>query len=372
MKVVIVGAGVAGLAIGWRLAQAGCDVEVIDRGLAGRGASWAAAGMLAAISETGTDDSAHSRFAEDARAAWPAFMGEIEEVSGEKIGYRECGALLVAFEETQEARLRQLVETLAAKQMPGEWLNAAEARKHEPLLAPNLRGALLAKDSAQVDNRALCGALAIAFQKSGGQLREHCLAQLLIVENDHARGVVVDGAVLFADAVIIAGGAWCNWLRGMPREVLPPVRPVKGQMVSLKPANGAQLPQYPAWESDVYIVPRRDRVLIGATMEEAGFDTAVTKEARDWLIAGAVKLAPSLADWSVTESWAGLRPATPDGLPALGLTGLDGLFIATGQFRNGILFAPAVADALRRFVLGEEISPTLRAFDPRRFLRGLN
>jgi glycine oxidase len=372
MKVVIVGAGVAGLAIGWRLAQTGCEVEVLERGLAGRGATWASAGMIAAISETGTDDSAHSHFAEDARAAWPAFAREIEEASGEKIGFREAGALLVAFDEVQEARLRQLAQTLAAKQMPGQWLSAAEARTREPMLAPNLRGALLALDSAQVDNRALCSALGLALRNAGGQLREHCNAQLLMVQGNSARGLVTDDSMVLADAVIIAGGAWCNWLGGVPREVLPPVRPVKGQMVSLSPPNGAKLPQYPAWESDVYIVPRRDRVLVGATVEEVGFDTAVTKEARDWLVAGAAKLAPSLADWPVVESWAGLRPATPDGLPALGPTTLDGLFIATGQFRNGILFAPAVADALRRFVQGEELSPTLRAFDPRRFLRGLN
>ena len=328
--------------------------------------------MIAAISETGADDSAHSRFAEDARAAWPAFAREIEETSGKKINFRSVGALLVAFDDAQEARLRELSQTLAAKHMPGQWLTANEVHKQEPLLASNLRGALLAKDSAQVDNRLLCNAIAIALRNAGGLLREQCNAQLLMIESNRARGVVTDEGMVLADAVIIAAGAWSNWLRGIPREFLPPVRPVKGQMVSLKPPNGAKPLQYPVWESDVYIVPRRDGLMIGATMEEVGFDTAVTKEARDWLLAGAAKLAPSLADWSVAESWAGLRPATPDGLPALGPTGLDGLFIASGQFRNGILFAPAVADALRRFVLGEEISPTLRAFDPRRFLRGLN
>lgn len=372
MKVVIVGAGVAGLAIGWRLALAGCDVEVLDKGLAGRGATWASAGMIAAISETGTDNSAHSRFAEEARASWPAFVREIEAAAGQRLWFRTPGALLVAFDDMQEKRLRELATTLAASQMPGTWLSSGEARALEPLLAPELRGALHALDAAQVDNRELSNALAHALRNAGGQLREHCNAQLLIVEKNRARGVITNDGMVLADAVIIAAGAWCNWLGGVPPDLLPPVRPVKGQMVALAPPEGAPLPQYPAWESEVYIVPRERQVLIGATVEEVGFDTAVMQDARDWLIAGAVKLMPSLADWHVTESWAGLRPATPDGLPALGPTRLEGLFVASGQFRNGILFAPLVADVLRRYVLGEEVSSYLRAFIPGRFFRGLN
>jgi glycine oxidase len=370
MKVIIVGAGVAGLATGWRLAQVGCEVDVFERGLAGRGATWASAGLIAAFCETGADNSPHSQFAQEARTAWPEFARELEAASGQGLGFRSPGALLVAFDEAREAKLRELADSLSAHKMPGRWIDANEARKLEPLLSPDIRGALHAADAAQVDNRALSDALAGALGKAGGKLHEQRNAHVLLMEGDRARGVISDDGVAMADAVVVAGGAWTNGLGAVPPNALPPVRPVKGQMAALVPEKGAKLPQYPAIESDVYIVPRPDCVLLGATLEEAGYDTAVTRVARDWLVDNAVKLMPSLATWRVAESWAGLRPATPDGLPALGATRVEGLFVATGQFRNGILFAPAVADAMRRAVLGEEASRTVRAFDPRRFSVG--
>jgi len=370
MKVIIVGAGVAGLATGWRLAQAGCDVEVFERGLAGRGATWASGGLIAAFCETGADDSPHSRFAQEARMAWPEFACEIEVASGQSVGFRASGALLVAFDDAQEAKLRDLADKLAAQKMPGKWVDANEARKIEPLLSPDIRGALHAVDAAQVDNRALSDAMAAALRKAGGTLHEHRNAHVLLMEGNHTRGVISDNGVAMADAVVVAGGAWTNGIGAVPPNALPPVRPVKGQMAALVPQKGAKLPQYPAIESEVYIVPRPDCVLLGATLEEAGYDTAVTRVARDWLMAGAIRLMPSLAKWRVAESWAGLRPATPDGLPAIGATRVEGLFVATGQFRNGILFAPAVADAMRCIILGEEPSPNVRAFSPRRFSVG--
>ncbi len=370
MKIVVIGAGVAGLAIGWRLAQAKCEVVVLERGLAGQGATWASAGMIAAGAETGLDGSPLAQFALASRAAWPAFAREIEAASGMDIGYREPGALLVALNEPQERTLRELAATLAARKMPDKWLEAREALEKEPLLAPDLRGALHAADAAQVDNRVLSAALAVNLRRAGGQLHELCRVESIIVERGHVRGVVAEGERFAAEAVVLAAGAWCNGIDGIPREALPPVRPVKGQMVALALPAGARMPTHPAWESDVYIVPRRDRLLVGATVEEVGFDTAVSKEAQDWLLAGAIRLAPSLAQWRVAESWSGLRPATPDGLPALGAIGLAGLFAATGQFRNGILFAPSVADGLSDLVLGKPARPDWRAFDPRRFTSG--
>jgi glycine oxidase len=370
MKVVVIGAGVAGLAIGWRLAQAKCEVVVCERGLAGQGASWAAAGMIAAGAETGLDGSPLAEFALASRAAWPAFAREIEAASGMDIGYREPGALLVALNETQENKLRELAATLAASEMPGNWLEAREVLKIEPLLAPDLRGALHAVDAAQVDNRALSSALAASLHRAAGQLRELCQVETLVVESGHVRGVVCNGARLAADAVVVAAGASCNGINGAAREALPPVRPVKGQMLALAPPAGDRMPTHPAWESDVYIVPVRNCLLIGATVEEAGFDTAVSKNAQDWLFTGAIRLAPALAKWRVAESWSGLRPATPDGLPVLGAAGLDGLFVASGQFRNGILFAPKVADCLNDLVMGKPAKPYWHAFDPRRFTSG--
>ncbi|MGQ0742655.1 MAG: glycine oxidase ThiO [Alphaproteobacteria bacterium] len=372
MKVAIVGAGVAGLATGWRLAQAGCAVEVFDRGLAGRGATWASAGIIAAHCESGMDDGPMSRLAQEARGLWPTFASELEVASGQRLYLQTRGTLLVAFDDQQEEKLRVVAEELRKKKMPGSWLSDEEARALEPMLAANIRGALHALDSAHIENRALGAALATALRRAGGTLHELHAQHLIAVENGRARGLVGEASITIADAIVFAGGAWTNSVGGIPNDVLPPVRPVKGQMAALVPPNGGTTPKYPAAESDVYIVPRADRVLLGATVEEAGFDTSVTMEARDWLVARAVKLMPSLAKWRVAECWAGLRPATPDGLPVLGPTRMEGLFVAGGQFRNGILLAPAVADAMRAFVLGEKPAAYLSAFFPRRFVKGLN
>jgi glycine oxidase len=374
MKILIVGAGVSGLATGWRLAQAGCEVEVIERGLAGRGATWAAAGMIAASSESGLDEGPLTKLANDSRRMWPEFARELREASGLDPRLRNDGALLVAFDEAQERRLRATADELRRKALPGQWLSAKDARALEPLLAPDIRGALHATDSFQVDNRALCEALAAALVKAGSKLQEGRLAQMLVFEQgkDQARGLLTDGGIMLADAVVIAGGAWTNWIGGLPRDALPPIRPVKGQMAALVPPNGGPLPKCATCESDIYVVPRRGRVLLGATVEEAGFDTSVTNESQAWLIAGACKLMPSLSRWRVAESWAGLRPAAPDNLPVLGKTNIEGLFVASGQFRNGILFAPMAAEAMRALVLGEAPHAYLTAFSPRRFVRGVN
>lgn len=369
MKVVIIGAGIGGLAIGWRLAQVGCEVEVLERGLVGQGATWASAGMIATEAETGIEDTPLAPLAREARALWPAFAREIEAASGEPVRFREDGALLVAFDEEEEGRLRGIAAALAARDVRARWLEGDEARQCEPLLALNARGALHAADSAQVDNRLLSPALGHALRRAGGRLREQVAVHSLAVDGERVRGVVSAQATHAADAVIVAAGAWCNGLGGVASGVLPPVRPVKGQMAALVPPAGATMPNQPASDSYVYIVPRGDRLLVGATFEEAGFDTAVTREGVDWLLAGATGLAPSLRRWRVAESWAGLRPATPDGLPVLGAAAIQGLFVASGQFRNGILLASAIADHMRRIVMGEAVPDVLRAFDPRRFAR---
>ena len=355
MKVAIVGGGVAGLAIGWRLAQAQCDVTIFERGLAGRGATWAAAGMIAASFEMGEQETPLFELAHASRGAWPEFAREIESVSGTDLAYREPGALLVALAEEQEENLRRHANY-------GRWLSRDEVLSREPLLAPNLRGALHATDAALVDNRALGPALAKVFNNAGGKLRELCEVTSISVQSNFARGVVLARETVEADVVVLAAGAWCSGVM-----VSPPVRPVKGQMIALAPPPGVTLPNCPAWESEVYIVPRRDRLLVGATVEEVGSDTAVTAEAHDWLLGGAKRLVPSLGQWRVAEMWAGLRPATPDALPVLGRAGPGGLFVASGQFRNGILFAPAVADAVSRAVLGKPVPAFTEAFAASRF-----
>ena len=369
MKILIIGGGVAGLAIGWRLVRSGCDVEVLERGLAGRASSWAAAGMLAATAETGGDDNAYARLARAGRAAWPRFAAELENVYGSSIGYRKCGALLVARTKPRAAQLKSAAKRLFAAGESVAWLDTKEARANEPLLSETIEGALHAPGDAQVDNRILAAALAKAFVGAGGILREHCDVRNLETESGRVTGVLTSDGIIEADKIVIAAGAWSSGISGIDPDALPPVRPAKGQMAALAPPAGAAMPAPLIWgEEIVYLVPRIGTLLVGATVEDAGFETSVSREARDDLIARAERLIPSLRGWRVVESWAGLRPRTPDDAPVLGETSVSGLYIASGQFRNGILFAPVIADMMRDAVLEKDPGELFRAFAPGRFM----
>jgi glycine oxidase len=357
MRIVIIGGGVAGLGIGWRLLQKGAQVTVLDRSQPGRGATWASAGMLAVAGELGDSDNAEARFARHARALWPAFAAEIEECAGVAIGYRENGALIAALTEDEASNLHV---------SPGvERLTPAQARAMEPMLTPDMLGALFAPGEAQVNSRALGEALARAFLRAGGKL--HPDEPVLHIDGNAGRAssATTPHGRYKADAFVLAAGAWSQNIEGLPRQAIPPVTPVKGQMIALAPPPGAALPTRVVWGRGIYLVPRDHQLLVGATMEVGRFDTDVTPQARSLLAAGAHAVMPALAAWSVADQWAGLRPGSPDALPLLGPSALEGLYVATGQFRNGILYAPAVAELLSRLVLGSG-GETL-AFDPRRF-----
>jgi len=357
MRIVIIGGGVAGLGIGWRLRQNGAEVTVLERSQPGRGATWASAGMLAVAGELGNADNAEAKFARHARGLWPAFAAEIEERSDLAIGYRENGALIAALT-ADEAR-----DLHAA---PGvERLTPAQARALEPMLTPAIQAALYAPGEAQVNSRALGEALARAFLRAGGEIRPNEPVLRLDTQGGRARSASTPHGRYEADAFVLAAGAWSRNIEALPPKAVPPVTPVKGQMIALAPPPGAALPTRVVWGRGVYLVPRDDQLLVGATMEVGRFDTAVTADARSLLATGARAVMPGLAAWSVVDQWAGLRPGSPDGLPMLGPSALDRLFVATGQFRNGILYAPAVAELVSRLVLapGDE----QLAFDPRRF-----
>lgn len=361
MKVVIIGAGVAGLSIGWRLRQAGAEVTTLERAQAGRGATWAAAGMLAATAEHGEKQSPEGELAHRSLAAWPEFAREIEDVSGLKIGYAQSGSLMAAMSVEQADEYME-----RARRDPDlKVLSAADARAMEPLLSQNMVSALWASREAQVDSRALGRALARAFTRAGGTLVLNETVVRIETRDGCTIGALTPAKFYEADAFVLAAGAWSGLIGGLPQGAIPAVKPMKGEMLSLVPPEGASLPTHVIWGNDVYLVPRSDRLLIGATLEDAGFDTGLTKNAEDWLSDQAVSLIPSLKDWKIAEHWAGLRPGSPDGLPLLGPTAVNGLFVASGQYRNGILFAPIVAEMLSSLVLERPID--FAAFDPRRF-----
>lgn len=359
MKIVIAGAGVAGLAIGWSLAEAGASVEIVERGLAGHGATWASAGMLAPGAELGGEKTPLARFAHEGRRAWNAFAASLEEASGVDIGFRENGSLIVAPDDARAGELKQLAGHSAV------WLAPRDLAAREALLSPALRGALHVPGDAQVDNRALGVALAETLRRRSVRLREHCDVRSVLAANNRVRGLMTGEGIIEGDAVVLACGAWMN-LIASPL-VLPPIAPVKGQMAALTPPAGTVLPKSLLWDEHLYLVPRRDRLLIGATVEDAGYDLSVSKETAADLVARAARIVPSLGAWRLSEMWAGLRPRTPDDAPVLGETKLSGLYVAGGQFRNGILFAPLIADSMRRLVLGEKPGLDIASFDPRRF-----
>jgi glycine oxidase len=366
MKAIIVGAGIAGLAIGWRLAQAGVDIEIYDRGLAGRGATWAAAGMIAPGAELKEESEEIAQFARRSRAAWPQFAAELESESGCSIGYSESGSLIAAFDDARAHALEQRASQLASSHIDAQWLPPALLRGREPILSHALRGALHIPGDAHVDNRLTGEALRAALARRNIVVRENTEVRQLLVEAGRVCGVICASGAVSGDTVVVASGAWLNGFGGAALE-LPPVVPVKGQMVAVQPPGGTSLPKHLLWGESVYLVPRRDRVLVGATVEDAGFDTSVSREACSRLVSAASRIIPALAGWRISEMWAGLRPRTPDGAPVIGAGAVEGLYVAGGQFRSGILFAPSVADAVRRLVLGSEPVTEIRAFSPARF-----
>ena len=356
----MIGAGVAGLSIGWRLAQAGAQVTVLERAQPGRGATWASAGMIAATAEIEENETSLARFARHSAALWPHFAREIEEVSGADIGYQADGTLIVACSLGEAAQLRERTKASVGL----EFLLPDAARLLEPLLAGNIAGALFDPTEAQVDNRALGPALAIAFQRAGGVLQTNEAVVRIEIENRRAAAARTPFAIYRADAFVLAAGAWSSRLEGIPAEALPPVIPVKGEMIALASTSGS-IPKHMIWGNEVYLVPRYGRLLVGATVSREGFDTRKSEVAAQRLYGRACGLLPGLSEWDLVDHWAGLRPGSPDDFPLIGPSILEGLFIASGQFRNGILLAPAIAEAIRAIVL--ENSITEDAFDPRRF-----
>ncbi len=367
--VLVVGAGVAGLGVAWRLAKGGLAVTVLDRGVPGRGATWAAAGMLAPTVELGFEELDLYALSRESLARWPAFAAELESATGLTIGLRTEGTLVVADDRDSLLRLRRLFDFQKTNGAPVEWLSGEAAREREPLLSPRIPAAVWSPTDHQVDNRALVHALAAAVEAAGGTIRHE--APVASVQPDAVRPAVVleSGERLEARAVVLAAGAWTSGLAGV---VPAPVRPVKGQMLSLRQTDAVRL-GVTVRGPDAYLVPKPgDRLVVGATSEERGHDTAVTAGGLYRILEGAVAVVPGIEELDVIETWAGLRPASRDHAPILGRTAAPGVALATGHYRHGILLAPVTADEVaedvRAMLAGSpETRPLLRPFSPLRF-----
>jgi glycine oxidase len=376
--VVVVGGGVIGLAIAWRAAGAGMTVTVVDE-TPGQGASWAAAGMLAPVTEVHYGERPLLALNLAAADRWPTFAAEVEEVSGHPVGYRPGGTLAVARDADDNAALEDLYQFQLRCGLRVERLRSRECRQLEPGLAPSIRGGVLAAGDHQVDNRALVQSLLIACRRAGVRLIEGRVAELTVA-GDRVTGVALAGGggrpdggpALAAGTVVLAAGCWSGGLGGLAAEALPPVRPVKGQLLYLRGPADEPLCSRNVRGLEVYVVPRGDgRVVVGATVEEQGFDTRVTAGAVHDLLRAALELLPDVAELELLETVVGLRPGSPDNAPLLGPAGPEGLVVATGHYRNGILLTPVTADTIAELLATGRVPDLIAPFAPGRFPGGV-
>jgi glycine oxidase len=362
MHVAIIGGGVIGCSIALRLAQAKVQVTILERALPGAEASSAAGGILGAQAES-EGDGAFFDLCLESRARYPAFAAELEAISGISVGYLRCGLFDVAFTHEDADKLSATVAAQKKKGLNAELLNGDRARELEPALSPRAVAAASFPDDHQVDNRLLVSALSVAAAKLGVTFRTG-VVRGIAREGDRCVGVELEGEELRADAVVVAAGAWTGLVGGLGVPVQA-VRPAKGQMVCLK--TRAPILQRVLFAHGRYVIPRADgRVIAGSTVEFAGYDKTVSARGLSSILEVALELCPALADAAVIETWAGLRPFTEDHLPILGRGPLEGLFLASGHYRNGILLAPITGELIADCVLGKQPDVDLSPFRPGR------
>lgn len=372
--VAVVGGGIIGLAVAWRAQQHGLRTVLLEReAQLGQGATHAAAGMLAPVSEANVAERELLALGLESAARYPAFAAEVEAAGGVEAGFLRCGTMAVARDRDEAEALDRERAMRATLGLEVERLLGSEARRREPALAPTLRLALDVPGDHAVDPRQLVVALAAALRAAGGEIRTAAPVARVETRGGRVTGVTLagdggPGETVAADQVVVAAGAWTRGLGGLPDAVRVPVRPVKGQILRLRDPAGPGLLTRVLRMDPGYVVPRGDgRYVLGATMEEQGYDTAVTAGGVFELLRDASELVPGIWELEIEEQEAGLRPGTPDNAPALGPGGLDGLHWAAGHHRNGILLAPITADLLLASLTGAPLPDLAAPFAPARF-----
>jgi glycine oxidase len=368
--VVIVGGGVIGLAIARALRQRGIhDVTLIERGQLGAEASWAAGGILGPQVEADRLDD-FFRLACASRDMYPAFANALNEESGTDVELDATGTLYLGFTQEDENELRRRFEWQTKLGLAVELLNAAEARALEPRISAKVRCALRFPNDVSVENRKLLEALAMANEKLGVRVVTDCEVRAVRVEQGHVCAVETSRGIVSGPIVVLAAGAWTSLINSAGASFPPiAIEPVRGQMLCFK--ADPPIARHVIYSSRGYLVPRRDgRLLAGSTAERVGFDKKVTDEGMNTIKSMALEIAPSIAGLPLVSSWAGFRPRAADGLPVLGpCEGIEGLFYATGHYRNGILLAPITGELIAKAIVEGETPPLLRAFSPGRFAR---
>ena len=359
----IAGGGVIGGAIALELARAGLRVAVFDRQQAGQEASWASAGILSPAPEN-PGMVAMVPLGKASLALYPEFVGWVEEISGKSTGFRPKGTLEALFSHDTKAELSTIIALHHGLGLKAEPLCAEDARELEPALSEEVEAAVFRPEEGSVDNRTLTAAILKAAERSGAEIFSGDGAKAIWRDGDRCAGLVLQNEKVEAKWTIIAAGCFSATIEGIAPYV--PVRPAKGQMAALR-ADDLKMERV-LWSETIYLVPRNDgRILAGATLEYAGFDKRTTAGGIEKILSAAIDLAPGLANARLEETWAGLRPDSPDHLPILGPTDVDGLLIATGHFRSGILLAPITARLVREWITEQRVSADWDRFSPLRF-----
>ncbi len=364
--VAVAGGGLIGLAVAWRCAQRGQRVCVLDDA-PGTGASAAAAGMLAPVTEASYGEERLLDLCRESLARYPGFVAELERVTGVDVGLRTTGTLVVGFDADDMAALDRLHTFQTELGLAAHRLTPRQARSQEPSLTPRLRGAVHVAGDYSVDARALHAALLSAATTEGVQLIRARVTGLAVADG-RATGWHTDAGAVTAGTSVLALGAWSGALPGLPDA--PPVRPVKGQILRLAGAEGLLAGTVRALVRGraVYLVPYGPGgLIVGATMEEKGFDPSVTAGAVYDLLRDAIEVVPGVTELELVESLARWRPGTPDNAPVLGPAALPGLVLATGHHRNGVLLTPATADALAELISTDALPGYAQPFGPGRF-----
>jgi glycine oxidase len=361
--VAIAGGGLIGASIAFELAQAGLRVGVFERGEPGREASWASAGILSPAPESPAMISMVP-LGRASMALYPSLVASVEEITGASVGYRAKGTIDTLFSRDAVSDLSTLIALHHGMGLKAEPLRPEDARELEPSLSPELEAAALRPDEASIDNRAFTQAMLRAAQKSGAEIFAGSGAVAIRREGERCAGLKLQNESVDAKWTVIAAGCFSAEIERVKEYA--PVRPAKGQMISLR-ADHLKIERV-LWGEKVYIVPRNDgRILAGATVEYVGFDKHVTAGGVEKILAAAIEVVPGLANARIEETWAGLRPDSPDHLPILGPTDVDGLLIATGHFRSGVLLTPITARLIREWITEQSVSVDWDRLSPMRF-----
>lgn len=366
---VIVGAGVIGLATGWRAAQRGLRTLVLDAAEPGAGATRAAAGMLAPVTEAAFGEEELLALNLSSAGRYERFVSELESEAEFAVGYRACGTLAVALDRDEAELLARLHAFQVSLGLEAEWLRGSECRKLEPGLSPRVVGGIRTTADHEVDPRALSAALACALDRAGGELRGHTAVASLVQDGGRVEGVELEsGDRITAAEVVVASGWRSGEMEGLPEHARVPVRPVKGQILRLRGPRSAPVVSRVVRTPEVYLVPRENgELVVGATVEERGTNQSVTAGGVLELLRRAYEALPGITELELAETSAGLRPCSPDNKPIVGRGALAGLVWATAHWRNGILLAPVTADAVAALLAGDDPGAELRAFTPDRF-----